>query len=217
MQLIGMMDSPYVRRTAISLRLLGLPFEHRAVSVFSTFEQFKQINPVVKAPTLVCDDGTLLLDSNLIISYAEALAAPRTLLPTALPALQLELHVVSLALAACEKGVQLVYERNLRPQDKQHQPWINRITEQLRAALQALNAAILKPGFIVADKDISQGMITSTVVWRFTRDMLADTVVAADYPAINALATAMEQFPSFAAYPPAGPGVPALTSNSLPH
>ena len=28
MKLIGMLDSPYVRRTAISLQLLGLPFEH---------------------------------------------------------------------------------------------------------------------------------------------------------------------------------------------
>ena len=53
MQLVGMLDSPYVRRVAISLRLLGLPFEHRSVSVFSTFEQFQAINPVVKAPTLV--------------------------------------------------------------------------------------------------------------------------------------------------------------------
>ena len=34
MQLIGMLDSPYVRRVAISLQLLGLPFEHRSVSVF---------------------------------------------------------------------------------------------------------------------------------------------------------------------------------------
>jgi len=59
MQLVGMLDSPYVRRTAISLRLLGVPFEHRSISVFSTFEQFRAINPVVKAPTLVCDDGSV--------------------------------------------------------------------------------------------------------------------------------------------------------------
>src|SRR5438876_11421193 len=77
MQLIGMLDSPYVRRVAVSLQLLGLPFEHRSISVFRTFEQFSAINPVVKAPTLVCDDGTVLMDSTLIIDYAEALAAPR--------------------------------------------------------------------------------------------------------------------------------------------
>ena len=41
MKLIGMLDSPYVRRVAISLKSLGLPFEHHSLSVFSTFEQFK--------------------------------------------------------------------------------------------------------------------------------------------------------------------------------
>ena len=71
MQLIGMLDSPYVRRVAVSFQLLGLPFEHRSISVFRTFEQFHAINPVVKAPTLVCDDGTVLMDSTLILDYAE--------------------------------------------------------------------------------------------------------------------------------------------------
>ena len=53
MQLIGMLDSPYVRRVAIALRLLDLPFEHRPLSVFRQMPQFQAINPVVKAPTLV--------------------------------------------------------------------------------------------------------------------------------------------------------------------
>uniref|UniRef100_UPI0019533B88 glutathione S-transferase N-terminal domain-containing protein n=2 Tax=Pseudomonadota TaxID=1224 RepID=UPI0019533B88 len=68
MKLIGMLDSPFVRRVAISLRLLGLPFEHAAVSVFRGFDEFQRINPVVKAPTLVCDDGTVLMDSTLLLA-----------------------------------------------------------------------------------------------------------------------------------------------------
>ncbi len=40
MKLIGMLDSPYVRRTAISLKLLGLSFEHASVSVFRHFDRF---------------------------------------------------------------------------------------------------------------------------------------------------------------------------------
>jgi hypothetical protein len=55
MQLIGMLDSPYVRRVAISLQLLGLAFEHRSLSVFRTFDEFRKLNPVVKAPTLARD------------------------------------------------------------------------------------------------------------------------------------------------------------------
>lgn len=77
MQLFGMLDSPYVRRVAISLQLLGLRFVHRSISVFSTFAQFGQINPVVKAPSLICLDGQVLMDSTLILEYAEALAGVR--------------------------------------------------------------------------------------------------------------------------------------------
>jgi glutathione S-transferase len=82
MKLVGMLDSPYVRRVAISLQLLGLRFEHQPLSVFSTFEQFRDINPVVKAPTLIIEDGQVLMDSTLILQYAEQLARPRTLMPT---------------------------------------------------------------------------------------------------------------------------------------
>jgi len=124
LQLIGMLDSPYVRRVAVSLQLLGLPFEHRSISVFSTFEQFHAINPVIKAPSLVCDDGTVLMDSTLILEYAERLAVPRkSLMPAGIAELRHALRVIGLALAACEKSVQIIYERNLRPAEKRHQPW----------------------------------------------------------------------------------------------
>lgn len=80
MKLYGMLDSPYVRRVAISLDCYGAPFEHHPLSVFSDFEAFARINPVVKAPTLVLEDGTVLMDSNLILDHFEAQAS-RPLLP----------------------------------------------------------------------------------------------------------------------------------------
>jgi glutathione S-transferase len=128
MKLIGMLDSPYVRRVAVSLQLLEVPFEHQSLSVFRTFDQFRQINPVVKAPTLVAADGTVLMDSTLILQYAETLAAPeRRLTPSEPAALLRSLRVLGLALAACDKGVQIVYERNVRPAEKLHQPWVERV------------------------------------------------------------------------------------------
>jgi glutathione S-transferase len=69
MRLIGMLDSPYVRRVAISLTAVGIPFEHEPLSVFRTYKEFEAINPVVKAPTLVLDDGTVLMESSLILEY----------------------------------------------------------------------------------------------------------------------------------------------------
>src|SRR5882757_11299809 len=104
-QLIGMLDSPYVRRVAVSFQLLGLPFEHQSVSVFRTFEQFRRINPVVKAPSLVCDDGTVLMDSTLILEDAENLAAPRkSLMPAGTSERRQALRVIGLASPRARKA-----------------------------------------------------------------------------------------------------------------
>lgn len=199
MQLIGMLDSPYVRRVAISLQLLGLPFDHRSLSVFRTFDQFRAINPVVKAPTLVCDDGTVLMDSTLILEYAEALAAPRSLMPRSLPERQAALRTIGLALAACEKSVQLVYER-LRPAEKQHEPWTTRVIGQMHAAYGELEAELAqepphKRG------EIGAAAIATAVSWDFTTRTVADTLEEGAYPRLRALSARAEQLAEFMAAP----------------
>ena len=51
MQLIGYLDSPFVRRVAITLEMLGVEYAHRELSIFRDFEEFHSINPLVKVPT----------------------------------------------------------------------------------------------------------------------------------------------------------------------
>ena len=109
MRLIGMMDSPYVRRVAISLKFLGIPFTHEPLSVFSQFDGFAAVNPVVKAPTLVTDEGVVLMDSSLILEYAGRLTPPeRQLMPRETLQFIRAQRITGLALAACEKAVQIV-------------------------------------------------------------------------------------------------------------
>jgi len=104
MQLIGMLDSPYVRRVAISLKLLEIPFEHQPLSVFQNFEEFSNINPLVKAPTLICDDGEVLMDSTLILECIEKNAGlEKSLMPSSNTLYQHSLHLIGIALTACEK------------------------------------------------------------------------------------------------------------------
>ncbi|MGH2362205.1 MAG: glutathione S-transferase [bacterium] len=201
MQLIGMLDSPYVRRVAISLQLLGLRFEHHSVSVFRTFTQFQQINPVVKAPSLVCDDGTVLMDSTLILEYAEALTRPaRTLMPTPGPEFQRALRVIGLALAACEKSIQIVYERELRPPEKLHEPWVARVTGQLLAAYGALEQEINTYPLAAMSSTINQAGVSAAIAWHFTQQMLPE-LVATNYPSLVAFSAATEALPEFMAAP----------------
>lgn len=204
MKLIGMLDSPYVRRVAISLQLLGLRFEHQSLSVFRDFEQFRQVNPVVKAPTLVCDDGAILLDSTLILEYAEALARPRTLMPSELPRLRHELRVIGLALAACDKSVQIIYERGQRPPEKLHQPWVDRVTGQLLAAYDALEAEVARGPLAATSQAMRQSGVSTAVSWRFTQHMLPDLVPVGRFSSLAAFSAQAEALPEFRAAPLGG-------------
>src|SRR5687767_15162489 len=143
MILVGMPDSPYVRRVAISLKRMGIAFEHQQVSVFRHFDRFKAINPVVKAPSFLCDDGTVLMDSSLILDHIESAApAAKRLMPAGVMERREALRLIGLAMAACEKGVQMVYEKEQRPAEKRHMPWMERVIGQANAAFGELERAV---------------------------------------------------------------------------
>lgn len=197
MKLIGMLDSPYVRRVAISAKRLGLDLDHESVSVFRHFEQFQQINPVVKAPTLVLDNGEVLIDSTLIIDYLEALSA-KSLMPSEVEQRLRSLRLIGLSLAACEKSVQLYYERNLRPAEIQFEPWVERVEGQLAAAYSALELELEKEPLKV-NGSIDQDGITLAVAWSFTHLVVPDQVDARQFPrirAFNAYAEGLDVFKS---------------------
>ena len=200
-KLIGMLDSPYVRRVAISMRCLGLRFEHQSLSVFRTFSEFQKINPVVQAPTLVCDDGDVLMDSTLIVQYAEALARPRTLVPAQPQELLHDLRLIGLALAACDKSRQIVYERGLRPAEKLHQPWVDRVTGQLIAAYAAIETELARRPLAATSPALRQAGITVAVAWHFTQRTLPEVVAANSFPQLSAFSAAAEALPEFQAAP----------------
>ena len=139
-ELIGMLDSPYVRRVAVAMLTAEVPFVHRPISLFRHIDEFSKINPLLKAPTLVADDGTVLTDSGVILDYLGCVFPKIAALSPSAPALRLRAaRAIGLALTAMEKAVQLHYERALRPPEKQHEPWRARVAGQLDAALAALD------------------------------------------------------------------------------
>jgi glutathione S-transferase len=194
MQLIGMLDSPYVRRVAVSLKVLGLPFDLDQVSVFRQFDKFAGLNPVVKAPTLITDSGVVLMESSLILEHIAHLA-PRSLMPADRAGHETALRQIGLALAACEKSVSIIYERNLRPAEKQHQPWLDRVRGQLLSAYGALEREVSPDWF--SGEELMQPQITCAVAWRFSQHVVAELVPAAQFPKLAVLSARAEQLPAF--------------------
>ncbi len=205
MKLIGMLDSPYVRRVAVTLHHYGIPFEHEFLSVFRDIDQFSEINPLIKAPTLVIDSGEVLMDSTLILAYVEKLASERgdsdRLMPEAMAEYARSLRLIGLALNACDKSVQVVYERDLRPDKKQHQPWLDRIKAQLLAAYSLLEPYAAETSRYLVTGSLTQADITVGVAWQFSQFMVADAVESTRYPALVALSQRVEALPAFKSAP----------------
>ena len=202
MILVGMLDSPYVRRCAISMKLMGVPFEHQSVSVFRNFDLFRAINPVVKAPSFVCDDGTVLMDSTLILDYLEHCVAPGNgLMPAGGEPRKAALRLIGLAMAANEKGVQLVYEKEQRPADKRHQPWIDRVIGQIHAAFGEIEDIVGRARPWLGGERMNAADVAIAVAWRFSQFYNAVEIPAARYPKLAAYSERAEALAEFASTP----------------
>ena len=202
MVLIGMPDSPYVRRCAISMKMMGIAFEHRQVSVFRHFDEFRKVNPVVKAPTLVCDDGLILMDSTLILDYLEAtVSVGKRLLPADLDGRRKALHVIGFALAATDKSVQMVYEKEQRPKEKIHPAWLERIVGQANTAFAQLEPMAARAKPFLHGKRFTAADVMTAVAWRFGQYYNAAEIPAAKYPALVAYSRRAEALPEFASTP----------------
>jgi glutathione S-transferase len=207
MVLIGMLDSPFVRRVAISMQMLGISYQHRPLSIFKSFDQFRTVHPLVKVPTLVCDDGEMLVDSTLIIDYLESMSDPElSLMPGDFSAGRTALQQIGEALVGMEKVAQLIYEKNQRPPELQHAPWVDRLEQQLISAAglmeASVEAAVESGNDWLAGTEPMQADITTAVAWNFMQRVTSKTVRSTDHPYLVDYSERAEALPEFLACPP---------------
>ena len=110
------------------------------------------------------------------------------------------LRATGLALTVMEKAVQRHYERMLRPAEKQHEPWVDRVMRQLTAGLSALNSELPGSGWIGGELGVAD--ITVVCAFGFTRSLLADVVETSRYPNLGAFCARAEALSPFRAAPP---------------
>jgi glutathione S-transferase len=201
MILVGMFDSPFVRRVAVTLNRLGIPFEHRDWSVGRDFDLIRGFNPLGRVPTLVLDDGEALLESSAILDHLDELAGPaRALLPPAGARRRAALRLMGMASGAAEKGVQQLYEAAFRPAAKRHQPWMDRCDAQMHGALfEWERAAADRGGGWLVGEHLTQADVTAACVYTFLNEALGVGRGERAYPALSALAARCEALPEFLA------------------
>ena len=63
--------SPYARKVRVVLAEKRLPFEMRVEKVWERREEYLELNPASKVPTLIEENGLVIPDSNVICEYLE--------------------------------------------------------------------------------------------------------------------------------------------------
>ena len=200
MLLIGMFDSPFVRRVAVSMQLLDIGFEHANWSVGRDFDRIRQHSALGRVPTLVLDDGEVLAESAAILDYLDDRVGPaRALLPSGGAARRAALRQIALAIGAAEKGRDQIYEQAFRPPDKRHEPWVERCRTQMHGALAEIERFCVarggEPWLIGAA--LGQADITVSCAFTFLREALRPVDVVARYPRLSALVDRCEVLPAF--------------------
>ncbi|MGJ4940205.1 glutathione S-transferase family protein [Bradyrhizobium sp. HKCCYLS1011] len=197
MFLIGQYDSPFVRRTAIALKLYDLPFEHRPWSTFGDAETIAQYNPLLRVPVLVLDSGEALIDSAAILDHLDETVGPeKAMLARSGVDRRKQLRTIALATGLGDKAVSLVYERVLRKE--QLKLWVERCETQIAGVLAALEqerAAVATPWWY--GERIGHADIAVACVLRFTTEAHPHLLDGARYPALAAHAARCEALPVF--------------------
>lgn len=130
MILIGQYDSPFVRRVGIALTLYEMPFEHRPWSTFGDADKIRPYSPLTRVPTLVLDNGEVLIESHSILDYLDSLVPPaKEMFPSTEPARHQALKIAALATGMGEKAVSLFYEKRFHKEVSKL--WIERCQSQI--------------------------------------------------------------------------------------
>src|SRR4051794_6710570 len=153
--------------------------------------------PLGRIPALVLDDGETLVDSGAIIDHLdEVFGRDRALTPPAGVDRRAVLKISSLMIGACEKLLHAAYERNHRPAEKRHQPWIDDCIAQAKNALAAVDAMIEPEQAYVALGRLTQADITAFIAERLGR-VVGGIDTESQMPRLRALARKLAEHPAF--------------------
>jgi glutathione S-transferase len=204
MILVGQYDSPFVRRVAVSLRVLGLAYEHDTRSVFGDFDAMRRVNPLGRIPSLILPGGETLIDSAAILDWLDETAGPeRALVPSKGPERRRALRLLALAVGTQDKLGAIGFERRMRPAAARWPEWVQRCTTQGEGGLAALDAEKWDA------PRLDQTQITTACIFRWAQLGVPDLVPSGRYPNLDALSARCEALPEFEATHPAEWRVPS--------
>lgn len=195
MKLIGILTSPYVRKTRIVLSEKKIGYEFVLTDLSAPDNIATKFNPLGKVPCLVLDDGKTLYDSSVIVDYLDTLTPVNRLLPEDRHARTEVKCWEALADGIMDAAV-LVRLEGKRPTTMQSPDWIGLQTGKVHAGLKALAAQLGENTFCHDNAfslaDIAVGCALGWLDFRFP-----EIAWRSQYPNLAALSERLAKRPSF--------------------
>ena len=201
MILVGRYASPFVRRVAVTMQWVAMPYEHKVLSTAKDAEAIKQYNPMAKVPVLLMDNGEHLIESTAIIETVLEMSPDQRLLPANGAARRHILQHCAIMTNTLDKAVQAIYEPVKRPAEKVHEPFLEGLRGQMHAGLVMLEAVAAR-GDLAGDANSTLADLTVAVGWRFLNKTAPTVAQIKDFPLLAAHSARCEAMPGFLACQP---------------
>jgi glutathione S-transferase len=202
MILVGQFDSPFVRRVAVTLNHYHMPYTRNPLSVFRNVAEMQKINPLVRVPALILEDGETLIDSSAIIDYLDEKAGPaRALTPAHGPERRKVLQPVAIATGTSEKAVALFFERLFHSDKHINRDFEKRMQSQIEASLARLESDCGTPWF--HDAHMSQADVSIGCMLGHLKMRVPEAFPANKYRKLHALSQHCEMREEFVKARPA--------------
>lgn len=98
-------------------------------------------NPIGKIPALILDDGETLYDSRVICEWLDR-SSGNPIIPQTLAEWSKVKRIEALADGMTEAAMLTLYEVRYRPEDKRHQPWVDKQWRRAHRSLEALEREV---------------------------------------------------------------------------
>jgi glutathione S-transferase len=142
MKLIGSTASPYVRKVRVVMAEKKLDHRFELDDVWAADTRIQQINPLGKVPCLVMEDGGAVFDSRVIVEYLDSISPLHRLIPSDSRARAEVKCWEALTDGLLDAAILVRLEQSLRPEERRHQPWIDRQMGKVHAALKAMSLGL---------------------------------------------------------------------------
>jgi glutathione S-transferase len=202
MKLIGSDLSPFVRCVAISMNVLGLPYEQNSILVFANPDEIKVHNPLIRVPTMVLDDGEVLVESYAILDYLGELAGnAKQLISADGPERRRVMKDTAVAVGSMDRAQWAIYEYRHRPEEKVHESWAEHNDSRAIGGLRYLDGlahATGETGWLSNMDRISQSDISAVVAYSFAKAVRPHLNLADAAPALTSFVARCEALTPFA-------------------